>query len=72
METAINGVKSRISMLVNDGWDEETARNFVFEYAGELNTIVSGDGEASAKLYFEGRGVTFNNITLLTPVKCCR
>ena len=72
LETAINGVKSRISMLVNDGWDEETARNFVFEYAGELNTIVSGDGEASAKLYFEGRGVTFNNITLLTPVKCCR
>lgn len=66
LETAINGVKSRISMLVNDGWDEETARNFVFEYAGELNTIVSGDGEASAKLYFEGRGVTFNNMFQLS------
>lgn len=35
-------------------------------YAGELNTIVSGDGEASAKLYFEGRGVTFNNMFQLS------
>ena len=61
---ALERINARIAALVNNGWSNEDAFDFIFCYASELEKIADCDSN-SIEFYLKGRGNEFNQMFLL-------
>lgn len=65
-ENTLEIIDSKIQQLISNGWNEQEAKEFIFDYANELQDIVACPSENVEKHFFNGRGNEFNKMFLLS------
>lgn len=59
-------IDNKIQHLVSNGWDEQEAKEFIFDYTEELQNIVACTSEKVEECFFNGKGNEFNKMFLLS------
>lgn len=62
----LNSIDKKISELTETGWSVNEAKELLFDYANELEDIVSCNSKTIENIYFNGRGNAFTKMFLLS------